>query len=199
MTAPMNASAKPAWERFGDAMVGWCGYVLLVPPTVIARPRRHRSDPAWLATTLAIAAAAAAWIYVMFTRLPPPRQAHRLRMGVFFVGVLVLASILMLRSAAVLHLHDQRLLLRLDPAAAAARLRRRLRDVVPREHAHRRVPAERRGVDVLRRDHRDPDARHRRRARSSARRSPSRTRSAARRWPSSRSRSWRTPGSTPSC
>ncbi len=34
----------------------------------------------------------------MFTRLPPPRQAHRLRMGVFFVGVLVLASFLMLRS-----------------------------------------------------------------------------------------------------
>ena len=33
----------------------------------------------------------------MFTRLPPPRQAHRLRVGVFFVGILVLASILMLR------------------------------------------------------------------------------------------------------
>ena len=35
---------------------------------------------------------------MLFTRLPEPRQAHRLRMGVFFVGLLVLASILMLRS-----------------------------------------------------------------------------------------------------
>ena len=97
MTEPMNASVKPAWERFGDAMVGWCGYALLVPPTVFAIVA-GAGDPAWLAATLAIAAAAAGWIYLLFTRLPPPRQEHRLRMGVFFVGVLVLASILMLRS-----------------------------------------------------------------------------------------------------
>ncbi len=97
MSAPMNDRAKPAWERFGDAMVGWCGYALLVPPTVFAVVA-GTDDPAWLATTLAIAAVAAGWIYVMFTRLPPPRQAHRLRMGVFFVGVLVLASLLMLQS-----------------------------------------------------------------------------------------------------
>ncbi len=93
----MDAAAKPAWERFGDAMVGWCGYVLLVPPTVFAVVGGN-GDPAWLATTLAIVAAAAAWIYAMFTRLPEPRHAHRLRMGIFFVGLLVLASILMLRS-----------------------------------------------------------------------------------------------------
>ena len=97
MTEPMNASVKPAWERFGDAMVGWCGYALLVPPTVFAIVA-GAGDPAWLAATLAIAAAVAGWIYLLFTRLPPPRQAHRLRMGVFFTGVLVLASILMLRS-----------------------------------------------------------------------------------------------------
>jgi signal transduction histidine kinase len=97
MTEPMNASAKPGWERFGDAMVGWCGYALLVPPTVLA-VLNGIGDPAWLAATLAIAALAAGWIYLMFTRLPPPRQAHRLRMAVFFGGVLVLASVLMLQS-----------------------------------------------------------------------------------------------------
>jgi signal transduction histidine kinase len=96
MTEPMNASAKPAWERFGDAMVGWCGYALLVPATIIALLAGPK-DPVWQATTLAIAAVAAGWIYLMFTRLPPPRQAHRLRMGIFFVGALALASILMLR------------------------------------------------------------------------------------------------------
>ena len=93
----MNTSVKPGWERFGDAMVGWCGYVLLVPPTIYAI-FAGAGDPAWLATTLAIAAVAAGWIYLMFTRLAPPRQAHRLRMGIFFTGVLVLASILTLRS-----------------------------------------------------------------------------------------------------
>ena len=96
MTEPMNASAKPAWERFGDAMVGWCGYVLLVPATVIALLAGPK-DPGWQVTTIAIAALAAGWIYLMFTRLPAPRQAHRLRMGIFFVGVLALASVLMLR------------------------------------------------------------------------------------------------------
>lgn len=93
----MNSPTKPAWERFGDAMVGWCGYVLLVPPTVLAL-LAGIGDPAWLAGTLAIAAVAAGWIYLMFTRLQPPRQERRLRMAAFFVGVLVLASILMLRT-----------------------------------------------------------------------------------------------------
>jgi signal transduction histidine kinase len=96
MTEPMSAAAKPAWERLGDAMLGWCGYALLVPATVIgliAGPK----DLAWQATTLAIAAVAVGWIYLMFTRLPPPRQAYRLRMRIFFVGVIALAAVLMLR------------------------------------------------------------------------------------------------------
>jgi signal transduction histidine kinase len=57
-------------------------------------------DPGGQAITLAISAAAAAWIHVMYTRLPPPRPAHRLRIGVFFVGVLILASTLMLQQPA---------------------------------------------------------------------------------------------------
>jgi signal transduction histidine kinase len=97
MAQAMNASDKPAWERFGDAMIGWCGYVLLVPPTIFAVVT-GAGDPAWVAVTLALVAATAGWIYVMYTRLPPPRQAHRLRVGLFFIGVLAFASALMLRS-----------------------------------------------------------------------------------------------------
>jgi signal transduction histidine kinase len=92
----MNAAAKPAWKGFGDAMVGWCGYALLVPATAIGLSAGPK-DPAWQVTTLAIAVAAATWIYLMFTRIPPLRQAHRVRIGVFFIGVLALASVLMLR------------------------------------------------------------------------------------------------------
>jgi signal transduction histidine kinase len=54
-------------------------------------------DPLSLATTLAIAAAAAAWIYALYTRAPRPRVEQRVRMYVFFAGLLVLATILMLR------------------------------------------------------------------------------------------------------
>ena len=92
----MSGSTKPGWERFGDAMVGWCGYFLLVPATVLgllAGPK----DLAWQATTLAIVALSAAWIYLLFTRLRPPRQEHRLRVGVFFIGILAFAAVLMLR------------------------------------------------------------------------------------------------------
>jgi signal transduction histidine kinase len=92
----MSGSSKPSWERFGDAMVGWCGYLLLVPATVICLLSGPK-DVVWQATTLGIVALTASWIYLMFTRLPPPRQEHPLRVGVFFVGVLVLASVLMLR------------------------------------------------------------------------------------------------------
>ena len=92
----MTEPTKPAWERFGDAMVGWCGYALLLPATVIALLAGPK-DLAWQLTTVAIAVAAAAWIYLVFTRLPPPRQAHRLRMGIFFAGLLLLGAVLMLR------------------------------------------------------------------------------------------------------
>ena len=92
----MTASTKPGWERFGDAMVGWCGYLLLAPATVLAL-LAGPNDLAWQATTLGIVALTAAWIYLLFTRLRPPRQEHRLRVGVFFIGVLALAAVLMLR------------------------------------------------------------------------------------------------------
>jgi hypothetical protein len=56
-------------------------------------------DPSlgWRVTTLAIAGVTAAWLYVGYTRRPLPDAEHRLRMVVFFVGLLVLASALMLR------------------------------------------------------------------------------------------------------
>jgi signal transduction histidine kinase len=96
METPRHAFVKPAWERFGDAMVGWCGYALLLPATIVALLAGPK-DAAWQATTVAIALLAAAWIYLAFTRLAPPRQAHRLRMAAFFVGVLAIGAILMLR------------------------------------------------------------------------------------------------------
>jgi signal transduction histidine kinase len=96
MDTPAIGSAPSGWERFGDAVVSACGYALLVPATILA-VLAGPDDASWRVTTMALAAVAAAWIAVMFTRLPPPRQAHRLRMVVFFVGLLAIGAILMLR------------------------------------------------------------------------------------------------------
>ncbi len=92
----MSESLKPPWERFGDTLVGRCGYVLLALATVLAL-LEGPTDATSRLTTLAIAGVTLAWIYVVFTRMPEPRRDDHLRMGVFFVGILVLASILMLR------------------------------------------------------------------------------------------------------
>ena len=54
-------------------------------------------DLGWRLTTLAIAAGAAVWMYVLYTRRPEPNKDHLLRLDVFFVGLLVFASVLMLR------------------------------------------------------------------------------------------------------
>jgi signal transduction histidine kinase len=92
----MTASSTRGWERWNDRLLGWCAYILLAIPTVLMVLGAAR-DPAGRPFTLAIAAVAAAWTYLFFTRLPMPRQAHRLRMHVYFVGLLALASVLMLR------------------------------------------------------------------------------------------------------
>ena len=92
----MSVATKPAWERFGDVMVARCGYVLLVVATILG-VLEGPADAAFRLTTLAVAGTAAAWMYVLFTRVPEPRQDHRVQVAVFFVGVLVFASILMLR------------------------------------------------------------------------------------------------------
>jgi signal transduction histidine kinase len=88
--------ARPAWERFGDRLVDTCGYVFLAIATVLGI-LSGPTDPTWRLTTLVIAGVAAAWIYLLYTRMAPPRRADHVRIGVFFVGLLLLASMLMLR------------------------------------------------------------------------------------------------------
>ena len=92
----MTASTTPGWERWNDRLLGSCAYILLAIPTILLVLGATR-DPSGRPITLAIVAATAAWIYLFFTRLPVPRQAHRLQMYVYFVGLLALASVLMIR------------------------------------------------------------------------------------------------------
>ena len=77
-------------------MLDWGGFLLLAFATFLGVTSGD-PDPAWKATTLGIAAVAAAWLYFGYTRRPLPNVDHLVRLDVFFVGLLVLASILMLR------------------------------------------------------------------------------------------------------
>ena len=104
----MSASTKPSWERFGDAMLDWCGYVA-ARARDRPRPPRRRPGPGLAADD---ARDRGAWprpgSTSCYTRLPRPRQdasapdrrvlrrAARPRVGADAPP------------AAVLHLHDQR-------------------------------------------------------------------------------------------
>ena len=92
----MTDSKPQGWDRFGDVLLNWGGYALLAIATVLGLAAGD-PDPAWRVTTLAIAAVAAAWLYVGYTRRPLPDKEHRVRLAIFFVGLLVLAAALMLR------------------------------------------------------------------------------------------------------
>ena len=77
-------------------MLDWGGYLLLAFGTFLGISAGN-PETVWRLTTLAIALGAAAWMYVLYTRRPQPNSEHLLRLDVFFVGLLVFASVLMLR------------------------------------------------------------------------------------------------------
>src|SRR3954470_24241132 len=92
----MIRKANLRWDRVNESLVDSCGYLLLAVATVLALVEGD-TDGAWRLTTVGIAAAAAAWIYLTYTRLPRPKKEQRLRIVVFFVGLLVFASLLLVR------------------------------------------------------------------------------------------------------
>ena len=86
-----------AWERWSEASMEWTPYLLLVVSTVFASLGSDAA-PGGRPVTIALAAAAATWVYILFTRSPKPYRDHRARMAVYFVGFLVIASALMIRN-----------------------------------------------------------------------------------------------------
>jgi signal transduction histidine kinase len=76
--------------------VAWTPWILLATSVAItlvvsAAPRQDR------ALTFGLAALAAAWVYLLFTRAPRPRLDHQPRMRAYVVGLIALATLLMLR------------------------------------------------------------------------------------------------------
>ena len=180
-------------------MLDWGGFLLLAFATFLGVSASGDPDPVWKATTLGIAAVAAVWLYVGYTRRPLPNVDHLVRLDVFFVGLLVLASILMLRQplffifmiAGFFYATILRPLpLAVVGIAASSILVNTLIAGVPQT-------AE--GVDVLPRDHRRPDDRDQRRRGDRREDDRAERGTPRRRSPGSRRRWRRTPASTPSC
>jgi signal transduction histidine kinase len=92
----VRETSESRWEQRLQALVGWCAYGTLAISTILYLLAPARSTVEQL-ITLVLVAVAAVWVYLLFTRTLKPRREHRLRMLVFFVGLLVIASALMLR------------------------------------------------------------------------------------------------------
>ena len=92
----MAPPTDTSWERWLKRLTDGVAYATLVASTALAVLAGQESGGELLVTLL-IAALAALWVYVLYGRAPEPRPAQRLRMAVFFVGVMVFASVLMVR------------------------------------------------------------------------------------------------------
>jgi signal transduction histidine kinase len=95
--ATASKSADRTWERWNLATLNWVPYLSLAASTAIALLRPDQVPGERLGTVF-IAAVATTWVYVMFTLAPEPRRERRARMAIYFIGLLALASVLMLRN-----------------------------------------------------------------------------------------------------
>jgi signal transduction histidine kinase len=92
----MSQPAGLAWERWGQALADWIPYIALAISTILSLIQSNQTWTEYTGT-FALVALAAAWVFFMYTRAPTPRHAHRVRMFLYFVGLLVLAAALMSR------------------------------------------------------------------------------------------------------
>jgi signal transduction histidine kinase len=92
----MRALRDRSWDGFSELLPVVGGYALLLLATVLAL-MAGGAEPSSSAVTVAIALVATVWMWLGWTRLPTPRRDHQRRLLVFFVGLVALATVLMLR------------------------------------------------------------------------------------------------------
>ena len=92
----LAGDAPSLYERWSDRLVDWCPYVTLALSAVLTLA--WSNDPAGeRLVTAGLVALAALWVFLGYTRAPRPRQAHRARMLVYFIGLLAIATVLAMR------------------------------------------------------------------------------------------------------
>jgi signal transduction histidine kinase len=87
-------SAPSVGERRLEAAFGWTPYVALVLAAVLTLVM---TDDTWRdrAVTLGLAAVAAAWVFVMYTRAGPAARTRQSRMRLYFIGLMAIAAVAM--------------------------------------------------------------------------------------------------------
>ena len=92
----MSQSRNTAWERWSQAIADWLPYSTLTISMFLSQVQPGQAMME-RGQTAALVIAAALWVWFMYTRTPKPRRAHSARMAIYFAGLLVLASTLMVR------------------------------------------------------------------------------------------------------
>src|SRR5262245_1573886 len=98
-SAPREAlpvTPASAWERSSLSIGRWLPYATLGLATVLSL---FQSRPPWsqYLWTAALIVLAAGWVYCLYTRAPGDKRNYRVRMLVYFGGLLALSAALMLR------------------------------------------------------------------------------------------------------
>jgi signal transduction histidine kinase len=88
----------PAWERWGQRIGDWFPYVTLAVSTVLGLIQPGQT---WreFSRTAALAALAALWVYVLYTRASKEPGAQPARIILYYTGLLALAALLMSRQS----------------------------------------------------------------------------------------------------
>ena len=91
-----NFTHEITWEQWGHRIGNSLPYVTLAAALILAwlqpgQDARHRME-----TTL-LAALAAGWVFLLYTRAPAHRREHPLRMIIYYAGFLALSAALMAR------------------------------------------------------------------------------------------------------
>jgi len=88
--------ARSRFERWSDRLVDWCPYVTLVLSAVLGLVWSNHGD-ADRFVTAGLTVVAGVWVYLGYTRAPRPRKEHPVRMVLYFIGLLAIASVLATR------------------------------------------------------------------------------------------------------
>lgn len=97
LSAPGSPRPAPSlYERWGDRLTDWCAFVFLALSTILSLSWSREAVGERLLTA-GVVAIAVAWVLLMYMRTPRPKQAHPVRMIIYFIGLLVIASVLTTR------------------------------------------------------------------------------------------------------
>lgn len=91
---PVSLSALTSWESWVDSAFVWIPYVTLALSVVLAQLGSISLSERLIAVGLTIAAAL--WTWLTFTRKGPPTKVAQPPLRVYFVGFVVLATLLMM-------------------------------------------------------------------------------------------------------